>query len=279
LPRLRSSAHAIAGFALLLVTASLVGCGGDRDAVEQHRRLSLRVEHVPPGRAEAGREAEIHARILSSLESPRLEAWLRIVDGQGEDERIPLVIGPEGTAIGHLPGRPRGTVVRYVIEARDAAGLVVALPRGAADGKSYQLRFEGSSSRLLGGISFLSVLLATLLYLGAGAAGVQSLRGQMSPGPAGMLGGFGAGIVVGGLFLLGGIHAWQLTGRPWPGDPVLFGLSRGDLGIVTLLWVVTLVLGRRVLLDEAPDGAAQGERAFAAAAVAGGALTLLFLLF
>jgi len=262
----------------ILLPFALAGCSGNGDAVEQHRRLSLRIEHVPAGRTDAGQDAEIRARIQSSLESPRLEAWVRIVSGE-EEERIRLEIGPDGEAVGKLPGQPRGTVIRYVIEARDAAGLVVSLPRGSTEGKSYRLRFEGSSSGLLGGISFLSVLLGAALYLGAGVAGAQSLRGRMSPGPAGMLGGFGAAIVVAGVFLLGGIHAWQLTGRPWPGDPILFGLSRGDLGIVTLLWIVTLALGRGVLLDEAPEGAAQGERAFAAAAVLGGALTLLFLLF
>ena len=278
MPPLRAPVRTVTALLAILLPFALAGCSGNGDTVEQHRRLSLRIEHVPPRRADAGQDAEIRARIQSSLESPRLEAWVRILTGE-EEERVRLEIGPDGEAVGQLPGQPRGTVVRYVIEARDAAGLVVSLPRGAADGKSYRLRFEGNSSGLLGGISFLSVLLGTALYLGAGVAGAQSLRGRMSPGPAGMLGGFGAAIVVGGLFLLGGIHAWQLTGRPWPGDPVLFGLSRGDLGIVTLLWIVTLALGRGVLLDEAPDGAAQGERAFAAAAVVGGALTLLFLLF
>ncbi|MCA9752529.1 MAG: hypothetical protein KC591_10085, partial [Gemmatimonadetes bacterium] len=150
---------------------------------------------------------------------------------------------------------------------------------GAAEGKSYRLRYEGSSSRLLGGISALSGFLATLFYLSAGFAGVQCLRSRMSAGPAGMLGGFGVAAAIAGLFLLGGIHAWRVTGQPWPSDPLLFSISRGDLAIVTLLWAVTLFFGRSVLLDETPDGNASGERMFAGAAVAGGVLTLILLLF
>ena len=114
---------------------------------------------------------------------------------------------------------------------------------------------------------------------GAGAAGAQNLRGRMSAGPAGLLGGTGAGIVLLGLLLLGAIHAMQVAGRPWPSSPLFFQLSRGDLAVVTLIWVANLVIGRNVLLDEDVGNSPAGERPFAIAAVAAAALTLLFLLF
>lgn len=262
---------------LMLTLGAVSACGPDTDTAEEHRRLSLRVEHDPPGRHPAGENAPIRADINSSLERPRLEAWIRLV-GSEPEVRIPLRITEDGEAVGEIAAGERGDKVRYVIEARDAAGLVVALPKGADDGKAYELRFEGPSSPILGGIAWLSTLLAILFYLGAGLAGIQCLRGQMSPGPAGMLGGFGVAVAVAGLFLIGGIHAFQLTGKPWPSTPLWMSLSRADLALVTALWVLTLVLGRAVLLDEAPDGTASGERAFATAGVLGAALTIIFLL-
>ncbi len=261
---------------LLLV---LAGCSGSRDSAEEHRRLSLRVEHQPPQRVVANEDAELHALIVSSLEAPRLEAWIRVLGPDGAEERIPLRISEDGSAVGRIPARPRGTKLRYVVEARDAAGLVVSLPKGARDGSVYTLEFAGRSSRVLGGIAWLSALLATLLFLGAGAASAQSLRGRMSAGPAGMLGGFGVAVAVGGLLLLGAIHAYQVTGRPWPSSPVVLAISRGDLAIVSLIWIVNLVLGRKLLLDEADEDTPSGQRTFAVAGAVAGVLTLIFLLF
>ena len=257
----------------------MAGCGSNRESAEEHRKLSLRVEHLPPVRVHAGEEVEMHASIRSSLEGAKLEAWVRVLRPGEDDERIPFRIASDGNAVAHLPASERGTVLRYVIEAKDAAGLVVSLPRGSQDGESYTLRFEGPSSWLLGGISFLSALFGTLLLLGAGAAAAQCLRGRMSAGPAGMLGGLGAVLIVGGLLLLGGIHAYQVTGRPWPTAPLFLSLSRGDLALVAFAWILALILGRRVLLDEEPDGVARGERTLAIAGVAAGALLLLLMLF
>lgn len=265
----------------LLVAAGLLaaaGCGANRDSAEEHRRLSLRVEHRPPVRTPAGEEAEVHATIRSSLEAPRLEGWIRILGADGEDERVPLKVTETGDAVAHLPARPRGTVIRYVVEAQDAAGLVVALPRGARDGKAYTLRYEGKSSVVLGGVSWVSALAATLLFLGAGAASVQTMRGRMSAGPAAMLGGFGAAFTILGVLAIGGFHAFQVTGQPWPSRPMLFALSRGDLAIVTLVWLLNLAAGRRLLLDEAPEDAPPGQRAFSVVGAAAGVLTLVFLL-
>ncbi|MBZ0269423.1 hypothetical protein K8I85_14810 [bacterium] len=262
---------------LCACVAAVAGCGSHRDSAEEHRRLSLRVEHRPPVRTPAGEEAEIHALVRSSLEAPRLEGWIRILGTEGQEKRIPLKIGETGDAVAHLPAHPRGTVLRYVVEAQDAAGLVVALPRGARDGNSYALRYEGSSSVVLGGIAWISALAATLLFLGAGAAAVQTLRGRMSAGPAAMLGGFGAAATILGVLAIGGVHAFQLTGQPWPPRPVLFAMTRADLGILALVWILNLALGRRLLLDEAPEDAPPGQRAFALVGTAAGILTLVFL--
>ncbi|HMB67834.1 MAG TPA: hypothetical protein VKU85_00935 [bacterium] len=260
-----------------LALAVLPACS-PRDAVEEHRKLSLRLEHRPPVRAVAGEDAEIHALIQSSLEGPRIEAWIRILHDEAEDERIAMTLGADGEAHGTIPAQPRGTDLRYVVEARDAAGLVVSLPKGSDEGRTYHLRFQGRSSRVLGGISWISAVLGTLLFLGAGAAGAQNLRGRMSAGPAGLLGGAGAAVTLVGLLLLGAVHAYQLTGHPWPGSPVLLAISRGDLAIVTALWIVNLVLGRSILLDEDVGSPPQGERRFAAIALAGGVLTLVMAL-
>jgi hypothetical protein len=262
----------------LLMLATLSACS-PRDAVEEHRKLSLRLEHRPPAHAVAGEDAEIRARIQSSLEGPRIEAWVRILHDEGEDERIALTMGADGEARGTIPARPRGTELRYVVEARDAAGLVVSLPKGSDEGRAYRLRFQGSSSRVLGGISWLAAVAGTLLFVGAGAAGFQTIRGRMSAGPAGLLGGAGAAIVVLGLLLLGALHAYRLTGHPWPGTPIFLSLSRGDLAVVTALWIANLVLGRSILLDEDVGSAPRGERRFAVIAVAAGALALLMTLF
>lgn len=274
-PRFRFIAS---GLLALLSLAATPACA-PHDAVEEHRKLSLRLEHRPPGHAPAGEDAEIRARIQSSLEGPRIEAWIRILGDSGADERIPLEIGGDGEAHGAIPARPRGTELRYVIEARDAAGLVVSLPKGAAEGRSYRLRFQGRSSRLLGGLSWLAAVAGTLLFVGAGAAGVQTLRGRMSAGPSGLLGGAGAAIVLVGLLVIGAWHAYQLTGRPWPGAPVFLALSRGDLALVTALWIANLALGRSILLDEDVGGAPRGERRFAVLAVVAGVLTVMFAVF
>lgn len=262
----------------LLALAVLSACSR-QDAVEEHRKLSLRLEHRPPARAVADEAAEIRARIQSSLEGPRIEAWVRVLDDAGEDERIAMTIGGDGEARGTIPARPRGTELRYVVEARDAAGLVVSLPKGSDEGRTYRLRFEGRSSRVLGGISWLGAVAGALLFAGAGAAGLQNLRGRMSAGPAGLLGGAGAAIVLVGLLLVGALHAYQLTGRPWPGTPVFLAMSRGDLAIVTALWIANLVIGRSILLDEDVGSPPRGERRFAAIAAVGGALTVLMALF
>jgi len=248
------------------LTLAISGCS-ERDLAEEHVKLFLRIEHLPPERARADEDVVLQAIIESSLEGPKLEAWIRI-QGEGDRaERIPLVIGENGVASATVPGQPRGTVLRYIVEARDAAGLVVSLPQGAEDGKVYTLRFMGESSRVLGGISLASALLGVALFLGAGAAGVQCLRGQMSPGPAGMLGAFAVALVVGGLLVLGAIHARQVTGRFWPDTPLFLSLSRGDLALVSLGWIGNLFVGRRLLLDEEPEGASRGERTFASVAV------------
>jgi hypothetical protein len=191
-----------------------------------------------------------------------------------------MSLSASGEAVARMPGRPRGHEVRYVVEARDAAGLVVTLPKGADEGKHYTVRFQGKSSRILGGISWFSALAAALLFLGAGAAGLQAYRGRMSPGPAALLGAIGAAFTVFGLLGIGAIHAFRVVGSPWPGDPVLLALSRGDLGLITLLWAANLFLGRGVLLDEEPAGeTGVPGRPFALAAVAGGVLTVVFAVF
>jgi hypothetical protein len=268
----------LAGVLGLLALAVVPACS-KRDAAEEHRKLSLRLEHRPPGHADAGTDVELRARVHSSLEGPKLEAWARVLGGDEGDVRYPMEISDDGTAVCRIPGRPRGEELRYVIEARDAAGLVVALPRGVEEGRSYRLLFEGRSSRVLGGISFLSALLGALLFLGAGAAGVQCVRGRMSAGPAGLLGGLGAGAVIVGLLAVGAVHAYQVTGRPWPSSPLFLSLSRADLGLVALAWVLNLLLGRRVLLDEELGNAPTGERPFAVVAIAAAALTLALLIF
>ncbi|GJM44805.1 MAG: hypothetical protein DHS20C21_16470 [Gemmatimonadota bacterium] len=101
----------------------------------------------------------------------------------------------------------------------------------------------------------------------------------MSVGPAGMLGGFGAAFVVVGLLMIGGIHAFQVTGRPWPGGSVILAISRGELAVISAIWIANLILGRRSLLDEAPNDAPPGQRGFAVAGAVAGALTVVFLLF
>jgi hypothetical protein len=264
-----------------LLLASLVtvsGCGRSRETAEEHRKLSLRLEHTPPGKVPAGQDVEIQALVRSSLENPRLQAWLRLV-GDEEDVRIPMTLQENGEARGTIPGHERGVVLRYVIEARDAAGLLVTLPRDAEDGAAFTLTFIGQNSRVLGAVSILSAVLGVLLYLGAGAAAVQSLRGRMSVGPAGLLGGLGALLIVVGLVIVGGIHALRLTGHAWPGSPLFLAASRTDLGIVTLLWIVTLILGRRTLLEEASEADVVRERTFSSAAVGLAVLLILLTLF
>jgi hypothetical protein len=264
-------------FATLLL---FVGSGcADRDLAEEHVKLFLRIEHLPPGRTQADEEVVLRAVIESSLDGSKLEAWVRIVGEGDTDERIRLQIAEGGVGSATVPGRPRGEVIQYVIEARDAAGLVVALPQGADEGKTYSLRFVGESSRILGAISFLSAVLAVVLFIGAGAAAVQNLRGRMSAGPAGMLGGFGVILVVVGLLLIGAIHARQVTGHFWPDTPVLLALSRGDLALVSLVWIGNLFVGRRLLLDEEPEGAPRGERAFAGIAALLAVVSIIALLF
>ena len=101
------------------------------------------------------------------------------------------------------------------------------------------------------------------------------MRGRWQTDPAT----FAALSLVLGLFVIGGIHAFQITGHPWPNDTILFSLGRGDLAIAALLWVGNLVLGRRVLLDDEPDAASRGERGFAVTAVVAAVLVLFFTLF
>src|SRR5262245_31762676 len=137
---------ACTAFALFLfLIFNGAGCDSGRDVAEVHRRLSLRLEHRPPGRADADKDAEIRARIQSSLEQPNLVAWIRVTGGEGGegDKRIPLELTDSGDALGRIPARHRGETVHYAIEAKDAAGLVVSLPDGARDGRTYSLRFEG----------------------------------------------------------------------------------------------------------------------------------------
>jgi hypothetical protein len=273
------SLRAALGFLLAGILVGGAGCGSNGDIAEVHRRLSLRLEHRPPERAEADKDAEIRARIQSSLDQPQVVAWIRLIDANGGEKRLPLEIVGSGDALGRIPAQHRGVTVRYVIEAKDAAGLIVSLPAGARDGRTYALRFEGHSSALLAGTAMLSAWLATLLYLGAGAASVQTLRGRLSVGPAGLLAGLAASLVFFGVLLVGGIHSVMLVGSVWPTAPLLLSMSRTDLALVTLLWGANLGLGRRALLDEEPDGSRFDERIFATAGAAAGILTLLFLIF
>ncbi len=263
---------------IIVALLAIAGCSGRGDSAEEHRRLSLRLEHDPPGGVPAEREVELHARITSSLEPHRVDAWLR-VEEDGDTRRIALHVDDTGEATGTIPPRPRGSVIRYALEARDAAGLVVTLPRDAEKGKRYELRFEGRSSAFLAGLTGLSTLAGVLLYLGAGAAAAQNLRGRMSVGPAGLLGGLGVLVILAGLFLLGGIHAFQVTGSPWPSKPIVFSLSRGDLAIVTLAWAAVLYWGRETLLDDLPQESPRRERAIAGAGLAAAALLLVLAIF
>ncbi len=277
----------------IVATLSVLGCGANRDSAEEHRKLSLRIEHRPPIHAPAHEDVEIRALVQSSLDAPRMEAWVRVVAPEVEgdaaaegdedtaeapaptDVRIALRIESDGQALALIPGRAKGEVVHYVIEARDAAGLVVSLPRGADEGRTYELRFEGSSPRVLGATSYLSAILAALFWIGAGGAAFQNMRGRMSAGPAGLLGGTGLLFAVVGLGIVGGIHAFLVAGSPFPSTPLFLNLSRGDLFLVGLLWIANLVVGRRVLLDEAPEGSPRGERLLSTVAVVGGVLTIL----
>lgn len=276
------SLEKVARFAVTIAFAAslgaLSGCGGGKDAAEEHRKLSLRLEHDPPGSVPADHEVELHARIKSSLEPHRVEAWVRL-DEDGDIRKIPLHLDASGDATGSLPARRRGTTLRYALEARDAAGLVVSLPRGAADGRAYEVRYEGRSSAILAGLSGLATICGVLLYLGAGAASAQHLRGRMSVGPAGLLGGLGILTLIAGLFFLGGIHAFQVSGTPWPSKPVLFALSRADLALVTLLWIAVLYFGRETLLDDVPDGGPRRERAISVAGVLAAALIVVLAIF
>ena len=267
------------GLVLALAIPLLSSGCSDGDLAEEHVKLFLRIEHLPPERAAADEDVNLRAVIQSSLEGPKLEAWVRIVGDAETDERIPLTITDDGVATAVLPGGPRGEVVRYVIEARDAAGLVVSLPQGADEGETYSLRFTGESSRILGAISFLAAILGSILFVGAGAAAVQNLRGRMSAGPAGMLGGFGVILVVVGLLVLGAIHARQVTGQFWPDNAVFFALARGDLALVSLVWIANLFVGRRLLLDEEPEGTPRGERLFSAVAALLAIVVILAALF
>jgi hypothetical protein len=264
-------------FILLLIVLSIAACAGG-DSAEEQRRLSLRLEHDPPGSVPAEHDAEVVARIKSSLETHRVEAWLRIDEG-GETRKIPLHIDENGEARGTIPGRPRGTVIRYALEARDAAGLIVALPRQADRGKMYEVRFEGRSSIILSGLTGIATAMGVLLYLGAGAAAAQHLRGRMSVGPTGLLGGLGVVVLLGGLFLIGGIHAFQVAGTPWPSRPLFLSLSRGDLALVTLVWGIVLYVGREALLEDSPGQAPKGERSLSVAGILTAALLLLLTIF
>jgi hypothetical protein len=262
---------------VLLAMPMVAACSGG-DSAEEHRRLSLRLEHDPPGSVPADHEVELRARVKSSLDTHRVEAWLRVDEG-GETRKIPLQLEEDGEARGTISGRPRGAVVRYALEARDAAGLIVSLPRQAERGEMYEVRFEGKSSILLAGLSGLSTALGVLLFLGAGAASAQHLRGRMSIGPAGLLGGLGVIVLLGGLFLLGGLHAFQVTGRPWPSRPLFLSLSRGDLALITILWGIVLYTGREALLEETPSQGPRGERAIAVAGILAAALLILLAIF
>jgi hypothetical protein len=262
-----------------LLALMVLGSCGRQDTVEEHRKLSLRLEHRPPVSVPANEPVDLRATVQSSLEGPKIEVWVRILgaDGaDGADEILPFTLsGTEARCV--LPARPKGGEVRYVIEARDAAGLIVTLPRGADEGRFYQLRFEGRNSRVLGFLAFLSAAIGTLLYLGAGLAGFQCVRARMSAGPAGLLGGLGVAVTIAGVFLIGGIHAFQVTGHLWPSAPVFFAITRSELGIVTLLWIANLVAGRRVLLDEDLGDTARSERPFALVAVVAAVVTLVLL--
>ena len=101
----------------------------------------------------------------------------------------------------------------------------------------------------------------------------------MSVGPAGLLGGLGILTLVAGLFFLGGIHAFQVSGTPWPSKPVVFALSRADLAFVTLLWIAVLYFGRETLLDDVPDGGPRRERAISVVGVLAAALVVVLAIF
>ena len=107
----------------LLSLVPVVPACSKGDLAEEQVKLFLRIEHLAPGEVQAGEDVTLRAVIESSLQGPKLEAWVRIVRGEGEsDERIPLQISADGVATAKIQARPRGTVLRYVIEARDAAG-------------------------------------------------------------------------------------------------------------------------------------------------------------
>jgi hypothetical protein len=101
----------------------------------------------------------------------------------------------------------------------------------------------------------------------------------MSVGPTGLLGGLGVVVLLGGLFLIGGIHAFQVAGTPWPSRPLFLSLSRGDLAIVTLVWGIVLYVGREALLEDSPGQAPKGERSLSVAGILTAALLLLLTIF
>lgn len=252
-------------------------CGRGGHVAEEHRKLSLRLEHSPPKSGPADHEIEIQARLRSSLESPRLECWIRVWD-EGDSHKISMRLEGDGEARGRLPSRPRGTVLRYSIEARDAAGLVVSLPKNAAAGKGYEIRYEGKSSPFLAGLAAVGTFAGVFLFFGAAAAGAEHLRGRMSIGPTGLLAGLGVAAIAVGLFVIGGIHAFQVTGFPWPSRPLFLSLSRGDLGLVSLAWTAVLFWGRRTLVDDLPEGAPKQDRVIAVAGIAAAAALVILAL-
>ncbi|MFQ6091199.1 MAG: hypothetical protein ACE5OR_00700 [bacterium] len=244
---------------------------------EKRELLSLRLEHKPVHEHIGPGGQQIRAKIISSPELEEGEAKIFYRKGRDDFISLPMTLtGQENEYVAVIPHQPRGTTVRYYIQASSITGTQVTLPKDALEtGESYELTFKGRASLALLGLHVGGMIGGLLLLLLAGYWASLFLRkGERLNALAKAA--FGGTV----FFFLGGIPLgiaveYQVYGTVWTGIPVGTDVTDSKTLILVLYWIGVLLLFKGTLFQRGEGKNLVSDRTFAWAVLIGAILTVI----
>ncbi len=262
---------------LVLVAAVLLGGCGRDSVVEESKTRWMNLAHAPIDEAVADTEVTIEAQVQASPDIDEPGVFLYYKSEQELFVVVPMQRFEEGRYFGKIPAHARGSLIKYYVEGRAGADLVVQVP--AKDKPRFEFYFKGTPNRVVL-ISHIVVIFAALFFfILTGYFAYRAMRERRASLHVPRLGLVGTVLFFIASIPLGMIIAYHTYGTPWTGFPVGNDLTDNKSLVILLYWTAATFFYRGSALKKDPSSDILPGRALPYVYIAGVVIAvILFLL-
>ena len=201
----------------LLLTATALGCGQGKE-VQEYKATWIRLSHVPVEEAAAGEPVGIQAEVEVSKDIKRVDLFIHCRTDTSSWGPIKMTPLENGVYFGSIPAMPRGTHMKYYIQATAGGTLDVRVP--GEDTRTFAFYFKGTPNRGVLIAQVALMMLALFIFIMCGYLALKAIRDRKTRLQIPRLAFLGGVVFFISSIPLRMIVQYQTYGRPWSGFPV-----------------------------------------------------------